>query len=803
MKKFFRFAFVFQLAFLFRIVQAEQDFLPTVSLKELDTEKFFQFPKTEVEVNSPINRNRGEAQPVGALSGATIFLSAGHGWMLDDAGNWITQRNNSHGVLEDHSNAETVNQYLLPLLWNAGANVITVRERDMQTNQLIVTEPTKFRYGALEPIKSDTHPELLILETINYTAQPGATEKDDPTTTASYTCKIPEAGYYGVYVWYTTTELGKASSDATFTVSHTGGRTKWVQNLNEESNTWKYLGTYYFEPGNGGLAVGNSSSTAGDYIAIKQVRFGGGTSAVLGESVTPLESTPKPFWELSGLYYATFSGFQTELTGAERTWNQIHAMPRYAEWVASSLHPGRSVFLSWHTNASLDHTSTGISSYIYGKDAWDSVENFSGIPGSERLAFYVHNQVLKDIRREYDSDWTNVGIITRWLGETNPNSNTKTPAMLLENGFHDHPNDAKFILDPRFRQLAAHAAYKGLVQYYNQEVPGFSIATILPEPPQNLAIVQTSEGIKIQWSAPPFDQGDGLLGGKATHYRVYCSGNGFGFDNGVETEQTEFLLKPNRGKFILNYVRVAAVNDGGESLPTETLSLYSVAKPTEKTVLVVNAFDRLDAGLNRVEDSGVQRGILMQMNSRNAPVHLTKALKELSVPHVSTSDEGFLEYDLSQVAEVIWLYGNQVSAADDLPALNKLASFAAAGGKVIFSGSNVAQMPELLLLNGPQEAGSLPTVLRELSDTEAQLQVTEEQVAKLITFSSMKQNRYPAIGIDVFANVPNPILKSAAGPVATFLPGNKTLVVGFPLECFESDSDLKLVLEMLRNSFPK
>ena len=49
-----------------------------------------------------------------------------------------------------------------------------------------------------------------------------------------------------------------------------------------------------------------------------------------------------------------------------------------------------------------------------------------------------------------------VGIITRWLGETNPDSNFKMPAVLLENGYHDNPHDAAYILEPEFQQHGGH-----------------------------------------------------------------------------------------------------------------------------------------------------------------------------------------------------------------------------------------------------------------------------------------------------------------------------------------------------------
>ncbi|HIE37934.1 MAG TPA: hypothetical protein EYP77_02510, partial [Anaerolineae bacterium] len=55
----------------------------------------------------------------------------------DNVNQWRTQRPPYPNppyvgpIIEDHNNGEAVNQYLLQYLWNAGAQVWPVRERDM------------------------------------------------------------------------------------------------------------------------------------------------------------------------------------------------------------------------------------------------------------------------------------------------------------------------------------------------------------------------------------------------------------------------------------------------------------------------------------------------------------------------------------------------------------------------------------------------------------------------------------------------------------------------------------------------
>jgi hypothetical protein len=84
----------------------------------------------------PPHRTRG-----GALLGKTVYVSAGHGftWNTTVSG-WRTQRGNTHDIVEDLVSIETTNQLLVPLLENAGARVVTVRERDLNPEMVLVDD---------------------------------------------------------------------------------------------------------------------------------------------------------------------------------------------------------------------------------------------------------------------------------------------------------------------------------------------------------------------------------------------------------------------------------------------------------------------------------------------------------------------------------------------------------------------------------------------------------------------------------------------------------------------------------------
>ncbi len=83
--------------------------------------------ETQAAGQSPIEVT---GRPQGGLSGKTVYVSAGHGWQWNGYA-WRTQRppypdastGYSGPIIEDHNNAEVVNQYLLRYLWNAGADM--------------------------------------------------------------------------------------------------------------------------------------------------------------------------------------------------------------------------------------------------------------------------------------------------------------------------------------------------------------------------------------------------------------------------------------------------------------------------------------------------------------------------------------------------------------------------------------------------------------------------------------------------------------------------------------------------------
>jgi hypothetical protein len=617
----------------------------------------------------------GQGQPSGALTGKSIFVNGSHGWYYNDTYGWTTQRGNTNGIVEDFINAEAVNQYLLQYLWNSGAGVYTCRERDMNPDEVIIDN------GSVGYLASGDWSESLEGEGFygqNYQVVAGTKAE---TATASYTPDFSNDGYRAVYIWYPAGPNRSVKSK--ITIFHGGGATVIPINQQQDGYSWKYLGSYYFEAGyseeSGSLLISNEGSEPGQEVVADAVRFGGGMGSMVdGDSVSG-----KPRWEESGRYYAEFSGCASCGTST------VSAMPRYAKWESEDWED--SIYFAWHTNA--PNPGSGTSTFIYSSAGWDGA--FDGVAGSQELQEVIHAELMNDIRAGYDPNWQDRGKHTANFGEVNPRNNDEMPALLIELAFHDTPADAEKLKDPKFRQLSARAIYQGMVKYFARRDK--IRPQLLPEPPTHLVIRNTgSHRVSVSWHEPPADSGDDLLGEKATSYKVYLSENGRGFDNGTLTNRTELvLLNLSPGK--IYYFRVTALNDGGESLPSETLAVR-VMRQDGPHLLIVNGFDRIDKLALLPKDDGSELGINMRMdlermNRYNYVIEHANALDSLDIAFDSSSNEAVISGDieLENYAMVDWLLGEESSADETFsPAeQDKVTAYLSGGGGLFLSGAEI------------------------------------------------------------------------------------------------------------------
>ncbi|MCX7690912.1 N-acetylmuramoyl-L-alanine amidase [Thermoflexus sp.] len=634
--------------------------------------------------------SRPQAQ--GFLSGKAIYLSAGHGWYWYAPGNrWQTQRVNTNGLVEDLNNAETLNQFLMQYLYNAGADVWPVRERDMNPWEGIADNDNPQAYQEQGAWSPGTLPGYN-----GGTYRTALTALGAVTAQAVWTLTPPRDGVYAVYAWYTSGS--NRSTDAQFLIEHAGGRSEVRVNQQGHGYTWRYLGSFPFRGGQPARVILTNRTERPEnlnrVVVADAVRIGGGMGTVTGDG-PPSSPGPsgRPRWEEAARYWAKYQGappsvydpFQCSTYSAcGDQIDDVTARPRYAEWEREPFDDP--VYFSFHTNG-YNGTLRGTESYVYD----NSDPNYRRTPGSLELQNAIHTQVIQDIRAGWDPNWIDRGKKQANLGELRLLSTM--PGVLLEAAFHDNPQDAAALKDPRFAMLVARAVYKGIVRYYAQRDGRSPI--FLPEPPQAPLARQTGPGqVTLSWQPSPSDGGV-LLGHPATAYKVYTSTDGFAWSDGVLVNSPSYTLSGLPEGTTL-FFRVTGLNAGGESFPTPVVGVR-VGPWGAPRLLLVDGFDRLDAAMRPTENLGGSLGLvtrmpIARMNGFDALAGVGRAL---SMPFDGATDEavsgGFV--GLENYPIVLWLLGeegfSEPTLEDSVRA--RLRNFLANGGRLILSGSNIGQ----------------------------------------------------------------------------------------------------------------
>ena len=644
-----------------------------------------------------------QTDATGFLSGKAAYISAGHGWYWDPTqGDWFTQRSVWQDLIADFNNAEVVNQYLLPYLYNAGAEVWTMRERDLNASEITVTieMPTYTETGSWSTSTEPTDDTIFPWhDSVRYAAV-----STTVTATATWTFTPTQQGHYAVYVWYTSGP--DRAPDAHYLIAHAGGVSERRIDQTAHGQTWRYLGTYpFYSDQVATVCLSNDSAVSDRVVSAGATRVGGGVGSELGGWFTNSpEPSGRPRWEEASRYWAMFQGapssvyapFSIAYGGDYDLWDDVTSRPRYAEWEKPAGEDA--VFVSWHTNGSQNHTDRGTESYIY-----DGTYGGMWSPGSDLLQYFIHSTLIEDIRASWDPDWTDQGMLADNFGEVRLLSTM--PGVLLEIAYHDDPEDTRALLDPRFAQLAARAVYRGIVRYFAYRdgvTPAF-----LPSPPTGLTMRNSGPGsVTLTWLPSP-------VGEVATSYRIYTSPDGFAWDNGVAVTSTTHSLTdldPNQ----LIFARVTGVNEGGESLPTSTLGAR-VSADGRARILLVEAYGRNDGSNGVWQDDGIsiedtaETGPSLRLDASRANrrdyviqhgMAITLPFDSATRTMLSTGIATATAVHLANYVVVDWMAGEESSPESSIPinaseiALTPpeqelLADFLGDGGSLLISGSEI------------------------------------------------------------------------------------------------------------------
>ena len=568
------------------------------------------------------------------LQNRHLSLWASHGRYWDAERGWKWQRPNLFCTTEDLFTQTIVVPYLIPMLENAGAIVFTPRERDWQQQEIVVDNDDRHSISYQEIVNGKKWKNCDSLGFANLqasyqdgenpfqmgTVRQAKATKRKKNSLVSYQPNFQKEGKYAVYVSYQT--LPKSVPDAKYIVYHKGQATEFTVNQRMGGGTWVYLGTFEFDKGCNEfnrVVCTNHASRKG-VVTTDAVRFGGGMGNIeRGGFVSGL-----PRCLEGARYYAQWAGAPYSVYGGRKGKNDyaddINTRSMMTNWLG-----GGSVYmpamdgkrvpielsLALHSDAGYnpDGQSTWGALAICTTDFNDGMLN-SGI------SRFTSKDFAKALRDNLVEDMTNTfgSFGKRYLWDRNYSETRlpEVPSAIIEMLSHQSFPDMRIAQDPMGKFTIARSIYKTILRFVssNHDEP----YVVQPLAPNHFSVEVDELGYaSLTWNAQ-LDKTEPTA--KPTSYIVYQAEGKGGFDNGTMVRSNIYNVKLEPGK-LYNF-RVAAVNQGGESFPSETLSALYNPTATNK-ILIVNNFHRLASpqvvdndsiqGFDFDQDPGVSYGL--------------------------------------------------------------------------------------------------------------------------------------------------------------------------------------------------
>lgn len=560
------------------------------------------------------------AAPAG-LDGANIALWQSHGWYFEPKLNrWEWQRARIFQTVEDLYTQSFVMPFLMPMLRNAGAYVMSPRERDTNLTEIIVDADGGQAYAGYSDDASawsaaDVPGFAYASPTLRNgdnpfragTARVARTVKHaDRATSASWSADIPAADDYAVYISYAA--LPDATTDARYTVHAADGDHQFAVNQSMGAGTWIYLGHFPLEAGKRPVVeLSTLSSRAGRTVSADAVKIGGGMGNVERIVKVPLDSidykyvrSGYPRFTEGARYFLQWAGAPDSVytpTGNVNDYNDDYrSRGLWVNWLAggSSMLPRREglgipvdLSFAFHSDAGTTLNDSIIGTLGIYSTAGDMLGNGSSRMASRDLTDLVMTNITDDVRAQFEPRWTRRGMWDKSYFEARV---PEVPAMLLELLSHQNFADMKYGLDPEFRFTVSRAIYKGMLQFLaRRDGRGYIVQPLAPR----AFAISCSGGneYRLTWQPTP----DSLEAtAMPTYYLVQersgASGNAFRTIARVDKPEYSYTASDEA----IHSFRIIAGNDGGVSFPSETLALRFDSRDSNP-VIVVNGFTRLGA----------------------------------------------------------------------------------------------------------------------------------------------------------------------------------------------------------------
>ena len=604
----------YRIAVVSRSGKAIEELIPN-QLRGRDADEERLWGRVRYEGNAWVTNTSRPYVPDRGLEGCHLALWASHGRYYNGE-EWEWQRPYLFGTTEDLFTQTIVVPFLIPMLENAGAVVFTPRERDWQTAEAVVDNDIRSEEGTyLEtaPAGEGWQPtprsgfapvRSVWLDGENpfmqgTSRQISATRRKDRLATATWTPRLPRCGRYAVYVSYTT--LPASVSDAHYVVYHRGGQTHFRVNQRMGGGTWVYLGTFDFGEGESRqnrVVLTNESDDEG-VVTADGVRFGGGMGCIVrGQSTSGLPRA------LEGArYWAQWAGMAPYLYDTRDKPSDypddINVRPLMVNYLAggSPYRPGGEglgvpleLALAVHSDAGSQpdgspHGTLAICTTQGNDDATYFPSQVSR-GASFDFAHELQSTLCADLTALTGQTWPRRELWDRNYSETR---NPEVPSAIIEMLSHQNFTDMVYGHDPNAKFVIARAIYKAVLKYIHY-AHGEKHYSVQPLPVRHFSATLTDDGrgVRLAWEPTPDPTAPDAA---PTGYIVYTRAGDGSFDNGIYIKENTSVVVPVEPGVLYSF-RVAAVNRGGASFPSETLAACSMPD-ARATVLVVNGFHRL------------------------------------------------------------------------------------------------------------------------------------------------------------------------------------------------------------------
>ncbi len=604
----------------------------------------FDYDRKYVRKHAPFVSEVGQSRHFEkGLDGNIVAMWQSHGRYYDGgAGQWSWQRPRLFQTVEDLFPTSYVVPFVMPMLENAGAYVWNPRERDTHSSEVIVDNDGGLAQsgyadkGVLNAWSTGTDGGFAYVKPTYVDGENpfahGTYRKVDATSKsgrldvseASWSAQIPADGDYALYVSYKT--LPNSVTDALYTVNCNGQSRKFKVNQMMAGGVWVYLGTFPFKKGLNASVVtlSNISKCKGGVVTADAIKIGGGmgniarrpaerteanvaragsSARMLAKNGVAYDTTVSgyPRFAEGSRYFLQWSGFPYEVystTGSINDYNDDYrSRSEWVNWLAggSQAIPGKpglnvpvDLSFAFHTDAGVTPGDSVIGTMsIYNTGHFGTLPDGTPRVISRDLTQIVSEQIMRDVSAGFEPKWNSRGIFYRDIYEVRV---PQVPATLLELLSHQNFADMRYGLDPNFQFAVSRSIYKGILRFIAKR--DHRDYVVQPLPVHSFAITPLPDGsVRLSWQ-PTTDSLEASA--RPVSYVVLERvGDDPGFKELAFVNTTSFTTKVAADSRLHSY-RIVAINEGGRSFPSETLSCGFVPE-AKGSVMVVNGFTRVSA----------------------------------------------------------------------------------------------------------------------------------------------------------------------------------------------------------------